>query len=347
MLFNLILVLLIFAMCMAFLLLPESSSVTGRAPFWGVRFAHRGLYSQDQTLPENSLGAFSAAVEEGYGIELDIRLSKDGEVVVFHDGTLQRACGLDVRLDALTLAEIKRLYLFDSDQKIPLLGEALECVGGRAPLLIELKSSPRYKELCESAWAILRRYDGDICIESFDPRVLQWFKKNVPGLLRGQLGATPQQLNAGVIGFAVGHMLTNCIARPHFIAYQKGFRPLTVKLAQQLCMRFVWTVGPEDDEAALLEKNDAVIFEHYAPDPRFKTPPQEAEIRRRPYMDEQDQNREMFLQAGPSFGEELRRQDAPAEDEDGREPPEEPLEEPSAELPEEPSEELPEEPPGE
>ena len=87
---------------------PGRFTAAQAAPFSGVNYAHRGLYAQDQSVPENSLPAFAAAVENGYGMELDIQLSQDGEVVVFHDDTLARMCGIQGRVDAFALAA-KRL----------------------------------------------------------------------------------------------------------------------------------------------------------------------------------------------------------------------------------------------
>lgn len=270
MLIPLITILCAIALLFFFLLLPAESDFEQRMPFWGRNCAHRGLHTRDKSVPENSIAAFTAAMDAGYGIELDICLSADGEVVVFHDDTLQRACGLPERVDETSYEELRRLPLFGSEQRIPLLREVLERVEGRAPLIIELKTTPQYKLLCESAWRILRRYDGDICVESFDPRILRWFKKNAPGLLRGQLAALPRRLNQGAAGYAVGLLLTNFIARPHFIAYEKGRKPVIVRLVERFAMRFSWTVEPDDLHTLIEEESDTIIFEHYNPEPFFK-----------------------------------------------------------------------------
>ena len=95
-----------------FLLAPGASSKRQRAPFWGVNFAHRGLHTRDKSVPENSMEAFRLAAEAGYGIELDVQLSKDGQVVVFHDDTLSRVCGVDGRVDEKTYEELRQLSLF-------------------------------------------------------------------------------------------------------------------------------------------------------------------------------------------------------------------------------------------
>lgn len=274
MLFNILLILCAAALILVFLLLPAESSPEKRAPFWGRNFAHRGLHSKDKSVPENSLAAFTAAVDAGYGIELDIQLSKDGEVVVFHDDDLARVCGVQARVDSLTLAQLRELPIHSTTQHIPTLQEVLDTVAAQVPLIIELKMGPRNRELCERAWKILRQYDGDLCIESFDPRIVRWFKKHVPGLLRGQLAAPAKILGKGAQGVLVGWLLSNFLARPQFIAYQAGKKPFTVFLVEQFAMRIAWTARPTDDTNALEAANDGVIFEFYLPAPQYKNLPE-------------------------------------------------------------------------
>lgn len=258
------------ALVLFFLLLPAESTLEQRLPFWGLNCAHRGLHTPGKAVPENSIPAFTAAVDAGYGIELDIRLSADGEVVVFHDDTLDRMCGVPGRVDEKSFEELCALSLCGAGHKIPLLREVLALVDMRVPLVIELKTTPDYKRLCQSAWRILRLYDGDICVQSFDPRILRWFKKYAPGLLRGQLAALPARLNRGAAGYAVGLLFTNFLARPHFIAYEKGYKPLTVRMVERYSMRFTWTVTPGDARKLIEEESDAIIFEFYEPEPFFK-----------------------------------------------------------------------------
>ncbi len=261
-----------------FLILPAESSAVQRAPFWGVNHAHRGLHTKDRSVPENSMAAFTAAVDAGYGIELDVHLTKDGEVIVFHDDTLQRMCGVDKSVDECTLEELREMRLYDTDQSIPTLWEVLELVQGRVPLIIELKhssSNKRNKALCKEAWRNLRLYDGDICIQSFNPLMVRWYKKNVPGLLRGQLSASPHDLHAGIGGLILGCGLLNCVGRPHFISYKEGKKPMFMQLACQFAMRAAWTVNTQENGDVQEDKNEIVIFEHYLPAPRFAYPPTE------------------------------------------------------------------------
>ena len=271
----LLLVLCAVVLALWFLSFPGESSALQRTPFWGVNHAHRGLHSRDKGVPENSLAAFIAAVDAGYGIELDIQLSKDGEVVVFHDDDLERVCGVSGRVDAFSYEELSSFRLLGTDYGIPHLRDVLKVVDGRVPMIIELKTGPRNTQLCQSAWRILRQYDGDICIESFDPRIVRWFYRNVPGLLRGQLAAQPSVLGGDIKAFLIGYGLLHFLSRPHFIAYQKGKRPLLIRVAMQFCMNVVWTLHPEDNVDLLEMQNDAVIFEFYTPAPHYADAPSE------------------------------------------------------------------------
>ena len=122
------------------LLAPGTATKRQRAPFYGANFAHRGLHSRDKSVPENSLEAFRLAAEAGYGVELDVQLSKDGQVVVFHDNDLERVCGVEDRVDEWTYEELQTLRLVGTEQRIPLLSEVLQVIRGRGPLIVELKS---------------------------------------------------------------------------------------------------------------------------------------------------------------------------------------------------------------
>ncbi len=265
----LIIVPAVFAALVLFLIAPARPRPEQKKPFYKRNFAHRGLYAQDQSVPENSMAAFRAAVAAGYGIELDIRLSKDGQVVVFHDDTLQRVCGADGRVDDYTLEELRGFALYGSDQHIPLFTEVLTLVDGRVPLIIELKNGPWNTQLCEKAWAILLQYTGAFCVESFDPRIVAWWKKHARQVLRGQLASTYRDLHrhqGAAVCFAVSRLLTNVLARPHFVAYSKHRTSWLAKLCVRLgAMPVVFTAHPEDDVKKLQRENDAVIFEYYNP----------------------------------------------------------------------------------
>lgn len=253
-----------------FVIAPGSAAKRQKAPFMGANIAHRGLHSRDKSVPENSLAAFRRAVEAGYGIELDVQLSKDGEVVVFHDDTLDRVCGVHARVDELTLAELRALALCGTAQRIPLFTEVLALVRGQVPIICELKDGKRNRELCRKTYEIISDYSGDICIESFNPMIVAWFRLHAKELLRGQLAMPgreyPKSMSKPVV-FALSHTLFNCIARPQFIAYKIGLRPVTVKASELLgAMRVGWTSHEPRNE----KNRDTVIFEFYKPKVRFK-----------------------------------------------------------------------------
>ena len=121
-----------------FLIAPGRADKAQRAPFTGRDYAHRGLYEADQSVPENSMEAFSRAADAGYGIELDVQLTRDQRVVVFHDDSMKRACGLDAQIHDYTFDELQQIPLFGTEHRIPLFSDVLETVGGRVPLIVEL-----------------------------------------------------------------------------------------------------------------------------------------------------------------------------------------------------------------
>lgn len=254
-----------------FLLAPGTSSRRQREPFMGTNVAHRGLHSRDKSVPENSLEAFRLAAEAGYGIELDVQFSKDKQVVVFHDDTLDRVCGVHARVDELTYDELKELRLCGSDQIIPLFTEVLGVIRGRSPIICELKNGRNNRELCEKTYEIISGYRGDICVESFNPIIVAWFRFHAKDLLRGQLAQPTRFYDAETmsapLAYALGHTLFNCLARPQFIAYRIGFRPLSVRMSELLgAMRVGWTSHEPRNEAG----RDTVIFEFYRPKVKFK-----------------------------------------------------------------------------
>jgi len=252
---------------LTYLTAPGRASDTKKAPFKGRTYAHRGLHTQDKTVPENSLAAFRRAVDAGYGIELDLQLTRDGKVVVFHDDTLERLFGANRPVNSLTFEELRTLRLSGTDELIPSIGEVLDLVDGRVPLLIELKpAGKKNAELCERACEFLDVYDGPYMVESFDPRIVAWFRFNRPDILRGQLAGPPSSYRNVPFWapYVFGLCLANFLGRPQFIAYELKKKPLTVRLAEALgAMKVCWT----SHNIYMHEGQDAVIFEFYEPDP--------------------------------------------------------------------------------
>ena len=116
-------------------------------PFLGVKWAHRGLHDKKRGIPENSFPAFRAAIEAGDGIELDVHLTKDGQLVVFHDDTFERICE-DGGVEDTSYEEMQKYRLAETKERIPLLSEVLQLVDGKVPLLIEVKLPNTDTKIC-------------------------------------------------------------------------------------------------------------------------------------------------------------------------------------------------------
>ena len=153
-------------------------------------------------------------------MELDVHITADGGLVVFHDDDTERMSRVPGRVEDMTLAELKALRLAGTDYAIPTLAEALEACGG-SPLIVELKRGGRNKELCRKVYEAMRRYPGPWCVESFDPKIVFWFRLHAPEVVRGQLSTRYASLRKScspVSAFILSRCLTNVLARPHFIA---------------------------------------------------------------------------------------------------------------------------------
>ena len=225
-------------------------------------YAHRGLH--DKSIPENSLFAFEAAASKGFGMELDIQLSKDKEVMVFHDYNLKRMTGLDKKLNELTVAELKELSLKETNEKIPTLKEVLELVDGRVPILVELKGEDFNLEVCEKAAEILKDYKGPYCLESFNPFLIGKMGKLLPNSFRGILYTNylrgPKLNFVKVLGAA---MALNFIAKPNFISYDqkdRGSLPVNITTKLYKAHKFIWTVDLKGKDLAN-KLGECAIFE--------------------------------------------------------------------------------------
>ncbi len=183
--------------------------------------AHRGLHSKDKKIPENSMKAFELAIKHNYGIEMDINVLKDGTVVVFHDISLDRLTGQSGNLSDLNYEQIKNLKLLDTDEHIPTLKEVLDFVNGRVPLLIELKPLGKQIYLCEQFIKVMNQYKGVYAIHSFSPKIVYWFKKYHPEVIRGQI--TEYFKNdlkmKKTVKFLMRSMFFNRFTKPDFVNY--------------------------------------------------------------------------------------------------------------------------------
>ncbi|HOD93190.1 MAG TPA: glycerophosphodiester phosphodiesterase family protein [Clostridia bacterium] len=234
-------------------------------------YAHRGLHDDENDIPENSIAAFDAACQAGYGMELDIQFSKDLQIIVFHDDDLKRMCGVDKKVNELTYEELSQLSLNGTKEKIPLFTDVLKLVNGRTPIVVELKNCKIYERLVEEANKILISYKGDYCVESFNPLIVRKYAKTNPMILRGLLMTNhvkSKSINI-VLGFMIQEMLLNFVARPQFIACDHN----ALSIWGVNVVRFIfkpvmatWTIRSEK-EFEKVKNFDIVIFENFLPDP--------------------------------------------------------------------------------
>lgn len=240
----------------------------------GVRFAHRGLHDLERGIPENSMPAFRAAIEHGFGAELDVHLMADGNLAVVHDSNLGRVCGADVCVEDLTAGELPGYPLLGSCEHIPLLEDVLELFEGKTPLIIELKvERGNYNDLTDRTMKALQGWRGTYCIESFHPAALLRLREKYPQVLRGQL--SQDFLRSSEVGslslpgrFVLTNLLTTGLTKPDFIAYNyKDRGNLSLRLMRKLygVHEAGWTVRDRGTLEALEQEDVAPIFEQFVP----------------------------------------------------------------------------------
>ena len=233
------------------------------------KYAHRGLHDDEK--PENSMAAFRAALEAGYGIELDIHLIKDGNLAVIHDSSLLRVTGADKKITDLTTEELSKYHLNGTEETIPTFRQVLELYAGKAPLIIELKEDGNAEALVDAAVKAMEGYDGPYCMESFDPRCVHILKKKYPHIIRGQLTEnyfrTGSKLPAP-IKWALKNQVLNFWTMPDFVAYK--YRDLNT-LSNILVRKFwgvegvTWTLQTQEEFDDATAKNWIPIFENFKP----------------------------------------------------------------------------------
>ena len=229
--------------------------------------AHRGLWSRGGP-PENSLAAFQAACAAGYGVELDVQLSADGEAMVFHDDDLTRMTGAPGRIADRTAAELGELRLAGTDERIPSLLETLALVGRRAMVHVELKTPyGRVGPLERRVHEALIDHAGPICVIGFNPYSHAWFAEHFPGVLRGldsySYARAPHMAEEQREAFArLEHV---SIARPHFLALGLDMLPnaRATALRDKGMPIVAWTVRDPAQWDAVKAGCDNLIFEGF------------------------------------------------------------------------------------
>lgn len=253
-------------------IMPRMIKRADREPFLRVLYAHRGLHDNGTDAPENSKRAFAKAVEAGYGIELDIQLSKDQIPVVFHDATLERVCGVQGRVCDYTFEELQQFTLFGSDEKIPRFDEVLKLVDGKVPLIVELKIEWKDLKLCPVADALLREYKGVYCIESFNPLAVFWYRKNHKEVMRGQLSDSFKSEDGkqykSPLYWVLENLLLNFLTKPDFVAYNhKYYRNRSRSICRYVYggLAVAWTIKSQEELDARSEDFDLFIFDSFIP----------------------------------------------------------------------------------
>lgn len=240
-----------------------------------VRYAHRGLHDLKAGRPENSLAAFRAAAEQGFGAELDVHLMADGKLAVVHDSSLARVCGKQVLIEDLTAADLPGCPLQGTGEIIPLFEDVLALFENKTPLIVELKAERgNAGALTDAAMALLKDWNGTFCVESFHPGVLLRLKAKYPQVLRGQLsqnfmkGGEVHGLSLPV-RFALTNLLTTAFTKPDFIAYKwqdRGNAGLRLMKRLYSVHEVAWTIRDRETMERLEKAGVPPIFENFVPD---------------------------------------------------------------------------------
>ena len=226
--------------------------------------AHRGLHLGVK-IPENSLLAFKNAVERNYGIELDITISKDNQIVVFHDDTLDRLCNVNGNIEEFDYAYLKSLNLFQTKETIALFSEVLNIVDSKVQLIIEIKKHKNIGVLENILSSLLDNYEGEYSICSFDKDILTWFRKNKSltkrGLIFEQLNKRFRKYNKLIFLYKYFK------SKPDFISLDyRLFNSDIYKFCKKKNLSvFVWTIDSKEKYEKVNSLVDALIFEKITP----------------------------------------------------------------------------------
>jgi glycerophosphoryl diester phosphodiesterase len=226
--------------------------------------AHRGLHDLNNEVWENTLPAFAQAAELGYAIECDVHLTSDGDAVVIHDDQLERLTGTLGYVWQRTAGEMKSLRVGTTHDRVPSLADLLDLVGGRVPLVIELKGSPGHDEgLVARVGALLSKYQGPAAIMSFDHWLVRDFQREAPGIPGGLTawGDKPHELEAHFAMLAHGLAFTS-YSHTHLP------NPFVTFMRERLRLPAIsWTIRDEAAARASASHADQITFEGFLPDP--------------------------------------------------------------------------------
>ena len=263
---------IVLAVLFLVLIAPRTIGQASIAHMEGWHYAHRGYHDGNVAIPENSLASFQAAIDAGYGIELDIQLSSDKVPMVFHDADLLRTCGVEGNVWDFTCAQLQEMKLFDTEQTIPTLAEALELIDGQVPVLVEYKMDKVDTDVCAYSHQLLKDYEGAYAIQSFHPFALFWYRQNAKDVPRGILARDfirekqEKGEETGIIDYLTTHLLLNVIGYPDFIAYDwQDADSFNLKLCRILgAQTSTWTLKDPAHYEQVKGEFDLYTFEGFA-----------------------------------------------------------------------------------
>ena len=227
--------------------------------------AHRGYHDKEKGIPENSIAAFKRAIRYRYTIELDVHLTKDGKLVVFHDYNLKRMCNVDKNIEDCTYKELLKYNLLDTKYKIPLLEEVLRLVEGKVGLLIETKVKKHDGKLEKILAYLLDNYNGLFAIQSFHPLSILWFKKNRKEYIRGLLASDFKNRKdmSNLRKNIIKTLISDIILKVNFIAYDiKALPNSYVEAKRKSKLVLGWTIRTKGDYDKSIKYCDNLICEH-------------------------------------------------------------------------------------
>lgn len=226
--------------------------------------AHRGYYNNKKGIPENSVLAFKKAIDNNYLIELDVRLTKDQKLVVFHDDNLKRVCGVNKKVKDLTYKELLKYNLFDTTLKVPLFSDVIKLVNGKVPILIETKYHNRYGVLEKILINELSNYKGLYAIQSFYPMSLLWLKRNTKDIPIGLLSSNfKNDLNRlkSIIGKT---LILDLFFKTDFISYDvKGLPNNYLSYKRDKKKIVIWTIKNKKDYDLARQYTGSLICENF------------------------------------------------------------------------------------
>lgn len=226
--------------------------------------AHRGLHSKG--IPENSLKAFIEATKNGYDIELDLQLTKDDRIIVFHDNTLARLCGVDKKVSSLTYDELSAYTLKETSHTIPLFIDILDNIPSTTNLMIELKTGRQIKKLVTLFLDVIRKYDFQFVVQSFDPRIVRIVRKLAPDITRGYI-TKDRQIDCNFLNTIIKILPIHSWAQPDYYVYKFDNLPNDVmnKYKSQGIPILSYTVTSNEEMKFIKENYDNAVFEGYLP----------------------------------------------------------------------------------